>query len=144
MTATVEQQEITSEWSIADFYDNLNLFFRKYVGDCPTMLQTMVQTDVGAPVGRYEFKMFTATYAYTIKAREGSGAEKSYLGCVLSGRTPKPGVEGTGGRDLADGPLCAETWRLIMSDIIGYELLPIVTEEDQGVGSPGPSAEKAE
>ncbi len=97
------------EWSIADFYDNLNRLMRRKDVFGRRYHLVSEQTPTGAPVGRIALKFYTATSVYSIRAREATEATpeaeaaSSYLGCQVSGRTPLPGVEGTGGRDLADG-----------------------------------------
>lgn len=61
--------------------------------------------------------LFTHTYVYSIVAYPG------YLGCQSSPRMPLPGVDGTGGSDLADGKFCYETWVAILHDIVGSEMV---------------------
>ncbi len=81
--------------------------------------------DFDETAGRFSARMFTPTHEY------GLSATSTYLGCVVSERTPRPGESWTRGNDLADGPFGEETWLRILTDIVAYELQPIVESRDE-------------
>ena len=73
---------------------------------------------------RIRILLYTSKNCYQIVAvpREDG---KDYLGAQASSRTPRAGEDWTRGNDLADGTFCEETWRKIVADIVGYELVKI-------------------
>lgn len=72
------------------------------------------------------FRLYTDHHAYSIRAQVPTTAdERGYLGCTVSRRKPRAGEDWTRGSDLADGPFSMQTWTRILSDIIGYELVPL-------------------
>lgn len=82
--------------------------------------------DLSYPRGtkRLRVAIFTATNSYHISAIE--YPDRSYLGCIASARTPRPGEKHTRGSDLADGELTKETFFAILGEIVGYEMQAIV------------------
>lgn len=78
---------------------------------------------------RFTFVLYTPLHEFCITfvqpgeqagdvERRGAG----YIGGIMSHRLPLPGERHRRGRDLADGPYCAETWAKVLSDIMGYEV----------------------
>ena len=65
-------------------------------------------------------RIYTVTHRYFISAGP------DYLGCIASTRAPRPGEDWTRGNDLADGKFNHETWVSILTDIVAYELQPVV------------------
>ena len=66
----------------------------------------------------YRVKLNTALFSYAIVAiwnPDGQEDTYSYLGAIAT-------RHGNGGRDLADGPVTAETWHRILRDIVAMEL----------------------
>lgn len=55
--------------------------------------------------------------------------DDGYLGCQAGTRKPRAGEDWTRGNDLADGSYSKETWKEIVDDIIGYELVKVVKLE---------------
>ena len=86
----------------------------------------VLTSDYKQSVGESKIRIlfYTKDNRYSVVAirREDS---KGYLGCQVSGRKPRAGIEYTGGRDLSDGAYCYETWQKIKNDIISYELVKV-------------------
>lgn len=61
--------------------------------------------------------LYTDHHKYAISATE------KYLGCTSSNRKQRAGENWNRGSDLADGAFSEETWRKILHDIVGYELV---------------------
>jgi len=70
------------------------------------------------------FRFFTASHRYFISA-VWQDYHPTYLGCIASTRTPRPGEDWTRGNDLPDGYFCRETWEHIKNAIIRYEMKPL-------------------
>jgi len=68
----------------------------------------------------YKVYLYTRDYRYAIVFKPGL-----YLGCQVSGRTPKAGYEFAGGHDLSDGEPNIATWNQILADIIKQEIIPL-------------------
>ena len=86
-----------------------------------------------SPAGCVRVGLYTKDHSYIINFRkETKGTEeenhKSYLGCMAQTRKPRAGEDWTRGNDLADGDYSEETWREIVNDIIGYELVKVVKQ----------------
>jgi hypothetical protein len=77
----------------------------------------------------FSFRLYTNDNSYTIIAIERDPPQKSYLGCVASGRKPRAGATVTGGSDLPDGELSLETWSYILGSIVAYELVEVYKPE---------------
>ena len=58
----------------------------------------------------------------------------TYLGCIASARTVRPGEDWTRGNDLPDGPFSKETFDDIMRAVVAYELValdpPVEAKQD--------------
>ncbi len=94
-------------------------------------------------------RIFTKSNVYSIKAtlswdtkgpmRDGEHLPTSYLGANASSRTARPGEDWRRGRDMREGLYTEDTWRNILNDILGYELMSVcVQAQDEvwGLGSP--------
>lgn len=92
----------------------------------------VIDSGEGDTNGDYEHRfvvhLYTSNYRYAINAVEGS--HKSYLGCQVATRMPRPGEQHTRGNDLHDGPLSYDTWLGILKDIIAYELVELAPSRD--------------
>ena len=82
-------------------------------------------------------RIYTKNHCYSIKAikpgeRDPLGfkdkKDDGYLGCVAQTRKPRAGEDWTRGNDLADGDYSEKTWREIVNDIIGCELVKVVKQ----------------
>lgn len=83
-----------------------------------------------SPDGWFEtLKIYTHNYSYQITAEYYNNIETlkkhSYLGCIMSCRTPRAGEDWLRGRDMPDGPLSQETWDRIKNAIINHELVKV-------------------
>jgi len=90
---------------------------------------------------RLHLKFYTKDHCYSISARlpkkKGNwrkdhllGKDDSYLGCMVMTRKPRAGEDWNRGNDLADGIYNQQTWREIVRDIIGYELVRVVKPKE--------------
>ncbi len=73
----------------------------------------------------WRFNIYTDRYAYRISARTAGPQRRSYLGAIMSTRKPRAGEDHSRGNDLHDGRLTLDTWRNILSDIVGIEIVPL-------------------
>lgn len=69
--------------------------------------------------GRGTVIFCTGTHSYQIAFSD------TYLGCVASCRTQRPGETWTRGNDLPDGGFSRETFDRIIFAIVGYELVAL-------------------
>lgn len=69
-------------------------------------------------------KIYTDTNCYSIRGIE-RPKKNGYLGCIALTRKPRAGEDHHRGNDLADGPLDYSTWKKILADIVGYELVRV-------------------
>lgn len=78
-------------------------------------------------------RIYTARNCYAIHAigdqirepEETGDGVVSYLGCVASRRTPRPGEDWTRGNDLPDGRFCKGTLNRILGAIVFYEAVEV-------------------
>jgi hypothetical protein len=68
---------------------------------------------------------YTERYRYHIVAVNHSNTGKTYLGCQVGNRTPRPGEDWTRGSDMYDGVFSWKTWAKIKNDIIRNEMKAI-------------------
>jgi hypothetical protein len=87
----------------------------------------LIELVEGGYDGCSSFKIYTATYKYTITARAPKG-DRGYLGCIASARMPRAGEDWTRGNDLPDGPFTIETWHRILTAILAFELVTPSTD----------------
>lgn len=91
-------------------------------------------------------KIYTARNCYAIRAigeciqeLKESNDIHTYLGCVGSSRTPRPGEDWTRGNDLPDGYFNEKTFHHILGAIVFYEALEVakdikpITCDEEGV-----------
>lgn len=98
--------------------------FRQWVHDLSWFSKRppVVETDPTEPEGpdslRLHVNLDTALFSYSVSAvwdTKEAGVGHSYLGATAT-------RHGNGGRDLADGPVTADTWHRILRDIVGMEM----------------------
>lgn len=71
----------------------------------------------------FKCSIFTDEHMYHIAAVE--EAKHNYLGCQATARKERPGESWKRGNDLADGPFNEDTWKMILRDIVKYELVKL-------------------
>jgi len=81
-------------------------------------------SDTSNEHGDIKFYIYTDNNKYSIVANcHESGS--TYLGCQANSRKSRAGENWHRGSDLSDGKLSPRTWRKILSDIVGYELVKV-------------------
>ena len=105
--------------------------FRQWVQELSRLSNrpTAIETDPENPnepgAVRLHATLNTALFSYSIAAvwaTDENGDRHSYLGAICA-------RHGNGGRDLADGPATAATWRRILRDIVAMEMTAYQTPD---------------